>query len=174
MLPKLTLVLGGARSGKSAFAEKLVTGATETPVYLATAQAHDDEMAARIQAHQKARESAGWHTIEEPVDLTDVLEARERHEVVLLDCATLWLSNLIMEDRDVAAETQKVMTALTATKARVVVVSNEIGLGVVPDNALARRFRDDQGQLNQNIAAEAQLVVTVMAGLPLVLKGQLP
>lgn len=174
MLPKLSLVLGGARSGKSAFAENLVLAAGGNPVYLATAQAHDQEMAARIAAHKQQRSHGGWTTIEEPLDLSPALNGCGTDDIVLLDCATLWLSNLMMAERDIAEETSNLLAVFDRSAARIVVVSNEIGLGVVPDNALARRFRDAQGQLNQLIAAKAGLVAAVMAGLPLALKGQLP
>ena len=174
VLPKLSLVLGGARSGKSAFAERLVLGSGARPVYLATAQAFDDEMQDRIAAHKKLREGQGWVTIEETVALADEVLQRAADEVVLLDCATLWLSNVMLAEHDVAQATARLLDALRQCAARVVVVSNEVGLGIVPDNALARRFRDAQGILNQAIAAEAGLVVAVMAGLPLALKGELP
>ena len=174
VLPKLSLVLGGARSGKSAFAERLVLGSGARPVYLATAQAFDDEMQDRITAHKKLREGQGWVTVEETVAIADEVLQRATDEVVLLDCATLWLSNVILAEHDVAQATARLLDALRQCAARVVVVSNEVGLGIVPDNALARRFRDAQGSLNQAIAAEAGLVVAVMAGLPLALKGELP
>lgn len=174
MLPKLSLVLGGARSGKSAFAEGLVLKSGGNPVYLATAQPHDAEMSARIAAHRTQREKGGWKTIEEPTELTPLVRDLSSQDVVLLDCATLWLSNLMMNDRDTASETKALLSAVDRSPARIVVVSNEIGLGIVPDNALARQFRDAQGQLNQSIASKADLVVAVMAGLPLTLKGQLP
>ncbi|MDX5392879.1 MAG: bifunctional adenosylcobinamide kinase/adenosylcobinamide-phosphate guanylyltransferase [Caulobacteraceae bacterium] len=172
-LPPLTLVVGGARSGKSAFAEGLLTGSGRPRRYIATAQAWDDEMRDRIARHQADR-GAHWTTVEAPLDLSTALASARPDEAVLLDCATLWLTNHLLAEHDLAAETARLLAALAACPAPVVVVSNETGWGIVPDNALARRFRDEQGRLNQRLAAEAALVVTVIAGLPLALKGSLP
>ena len=173
MLERLTLVLGGARSGKSAFAERMVRAATLQPVYLATAEAHDDEMRARIAEHIAAR---GPHCrcVEAPHDPAPALAQAAADEVVLLDCATLWLSNRMLAGADLAAESERLLAALGQCAAPVVVVSNEVGLSVVPDNALARRFRDEQGRLNQALAARAGCAVLMAAGLPLGLKGRLP
>lgn len=173
MLPKLTLVLGGAASGKSAFAERLVLSSGQVPVYLATAQAWDDEMQGKIARHRNAR-GDGWLTYEAPLDLAPVLAKARADQAVLLDCATLWLSNQMLAERDILAEESALIAALHDCAAPVVVVSNELGMSVVPDNALARRFRQAQGELNQRLAARAGLAVAVMAGLPLVLKGALP
>ncbi|MTJ03781.1 MAG: bifunctional adenosylcobinamide kinase/adenosylcobinamide-phosphate guanylyltransferase [Sediminimonas qiaohouensis] len=174
MLSKLTLVLGGAASGKTAFAESLVKSTEAPMVYLATAQALDDEMKARISAHQATR-GPGWHVVEAPLNAADALRDASADSVVLLDCATMWLSNQMgAEGSDLARAQADLLDALTECAARVVVVSNELGQSVVPENALARRFRDAQGALNQQIAARADLVVAVMAGLPLPLKGVLP
>lgn len=172
MLPPLTVVIGGARSGKSRFAEALVRASARPRTYIATAQAWDDEMRARIAAHRDTRD--GWHTVEEPHDLGPVLAGLPGDGVALLDCATLWLTNRMLADADMAAEEAALLAALQAAPCPVVVVTNEVGLSIVPDNALARAFRDAQGRLNQRMAAEAGLVVAVWAGLPLVLKGQLP
>ncbi|MDX5349446.1 MAG: bifunctional adenosylcobinamide kinase/adenosylcobinamide-phosphate guanylyltransferase [Paracoccaceae bacterium] len=172
-LPPLSLVVGGARSGKSAFAEGLLTGSGRPRRYIATAQAWDDEMRDRIARHQADR-GAHWTTVEAPLDLSTALASARPDEAVLLDCATLWLTNHLLAEHDLAAETARLLAALAACPAPVVVVSNETGWGIVPDNALARRFRDEQGRLNQRLAAEAALVVTVIAGLPLALKGSLP
>ncbi|THD84885.1 bifunctional adenosylcobinamide kinase/adenosylcobinamide-phosphate guanylyltransferase [Aliigemmobacter aestuarii] len=172
-LPHLSLVLGGARSGKSRFAERLVAASGRGRVYLATAEAWDDEMRDRIAAHRSDR-GEGWRTVEAPRDVGAVLRQVAADEVVLLDCATLWLTNVMLAEADLAAETASFLAALSACPAPVVVVSNEVGLSIVPENALARRFRDEQGRLNQRIAETAGLVVGVMAGLPFVLKGQLP
>ena len=140
--------------------------------YIATAQPFDDEMRTRVAAHRADRGS-GWCTIEAPRDLATAL-AQAAKGVVLIDCATLWLTNVILADGDVAAETASLLGALRASANPVVIVSNEVGMSIVPENALARRFRDDQGRLNQILAAQADLVVAVMAGLALVLKGQMP
>ncbi|MDX1821789.1 MAG: bifunctional adenosylcobinamide kinase/adenosylcobinamide-phosphate guanylyltransferase [Paracoccaceae bacterium] len=173
MLPKLTLVLGGAASGKTAWAEAFVLGSGHAPVYLATAQAWDAEMQAKIARHRSIR-GTGWQTVEAPLELGPALAEVGAAQAVLLDCATLWLSNHLLEGHDLAAESQGLLRALAQCAAPVVVVSNEVGQGIVPDNALARQFRQAQGELNQRIAADAGLVVAVMAGLPMVLKGQLP
>ncbi|MBV0913953.1 bifunctional adenosylcobinamide kinase/adenosylcobinamide-phosphate guanylyltransferase [Anianabacter salinae] len=173
MLPKLSIVLGGARSGKSYVAERLVLMTGRPRVYIATAQAFDDEMRARITAHRDQRGS-GWRTIEAPHDPAPALASAAPGDVVLLDCATLWLSNRMLAEADLALETDALLAALADCAAPVVVVSNEVGMGIVPENALARRFRDAQGRLNQRLAAEAGLAVGVMAGLPFALKGALP
>lgn len=173
-LPNLTLILGGAASGKSAFAESLVLqGGKERPVYIATAQIFDDEMAQKVARHREMR-GAGWQTIEEPLDLASALAKAQDGRPVLVDCATLWLTNVILGDHDIKAHSAALITALKLRNGPVVVVSNEVGQGIVPDNALSRKFRNAQGQLNQRIGAEANLVIAVMAGLPLVLKGSMP
>lgn len=169
--PKVSLVVGGARSGKSRLAERLVRSAGLPLTYIATAQAWDVEMADRIAQHRVDR-GEGWQTVEAPRDLCGALAAARG--AVLVDCATLWLTNVMLADGDVAAEAAGVVLALQDHPGPVVVVSNEVGWGIVPENALARRFRDEQGRLNQQIAAVADLVVGVMAGLPMVLKGDLP
>lgn len=168
-----TLVLGGAASGKSAYAEDLVLRLTGRPVYIATAQAFDGEMSDKIAVHQ-ARRGAAWTTIEEPLDLAGAIAGADAPDAVLLvDCLTLWLSNLMADDRDIAAETARLVDTLGALQGQAVLVANEVGLGIVPDNALARAFRNRHGSLNQAVAAAADRVVFVAAGLPLVLKGEL-
>lgn len=173
LLPQLSLVIGGARSGKSGFAERLVTGSGLTRRYIATAEAWDDEMRDRIARHRADR-GQGWITDEAPLDLTAALAKAKPGEVVLVDCATLWLTNHLLAEHDLVSEAAALLTALAACRAPVVVVSNEVGWGIVPDNALARTFRDAQGRLNQQIAGQAGLVVGIMAGLPMVLKGRMP
>ena len=172
-LSRLSIVVGGAASGKSAYAEALVRGAGGSPVYLATAEARDAEMTAKIAAHRAAR-GPGWRLVEAPLEPGAALAAARPGEVLLLDCATLWLSNHLLADNDLADAEARLMTGLDACPAPVVIVTNEVGGGVVPDTALGRRFRAAQGGLNQRLAARAGLVVTVIAGLPLVLKGALP
>ncbi len=172
-LPYLTLVLGGAASGKSAFAEDLITQTNSDPIYIATAQVFDDEMAQKVVQHREMR-GTSWTTIEEPLDMAKALSIAAQGQPVLLDCATLWLTNVILGDHDVDAYSDAFLTALAQCAGPIVVVSNEVGQGIVPDNALSRRFRNAQGKLNQRIAAQAELVVAVMAGLPVVLKGELP
>ncbi|MEO1641021.1 MAG: bifunctional adenosylcobinamide kinase/adenosylcobinamide-phosphate guanylyltransferase [Pseudomonadota bacterium] len=172
-LPSLSLVIGGAASGKSDFAESLVLKAGQVPLYIATAQVFDAEMAAKVDAHKEAR-GEGWVTIEAPIDVAGALQMAESGQPVLIDCATLWLTNLILGEHDVETATDGLIMAVRAHGGPVVIVTNEVGYGIVPENALSRRFRTSQGQLNQRLAAEADLVVTVIAGLPLALKGQLP
>ena len=169
------LVFGGARSGKTRRALTLAEQAHERlglrPIYLATAQAFDDEMTARIDAH-KAERGPEWYTVECPLDLPDAISRTATGETVLLvDCLTLWLTNVTFAERDLAEETQNLIQALSDAAGRVVVVSNEVGHGIVPENKLARQFRDDQGRLNQDIAAAVDRVEFVAAGLPLALKG---
>lgn len=172
-LPPLTLVLGGAASGKSTYAESLVKKGATCPTYIATAQVYDDEMAQKVSRHQATR-GTGWHTVEEPVEVAEAVQNAPAGQPVLIDCATLWLTNLVLGALDVENHTDALLRAAQSSANPVVIVSNEVGQGIVPDNALSRQFRNAQGRLNQQIAAEADLVVAVMAGLPLVLKGQLP
>ena len=161
------LVLGGARSGKSRYAESLA-GAEK--FYIATAQAFDAEMQARIAAH-RAQRGQGWQTFEAPLDVADQLQALDaRGRFILIDCLTLWISNLMHAKRDVGAEVEKLCHMLELAKAKVVLVSNEVGQGIVPENALARAFRDQQGFANQRLAQAVDEVVLVVAGLPMVLK----
>ena len=170
MSARLTLVLGGARSGKSRYAEKIITALPPPWIYAATGQGLDAEMAARIGAH-RARRGAGWTTVETPRELAATLTAHGRTPV-LVDCLTLWLSNLMMADASIDAEFDRLEQALDKATAPVVLVANEVGSGIVPDNALARRFRDLQGVLNQRIAAQADQVIFLVAGLPLFVKGR--
>ena len=164
------LVVGGQRSGKSRYAERLVAQSGRAPVYLAVATAGDGEMAERIAAH-RGRRAEGWRTVEEPLELATVL-ARESqaHTAVLIECLTLWLSNLMGAGRDIGAATDELVAALVRAAGPVVLVSNEVGGGIMPDNALARRYADALGVLNQRVAAVATRVVLVAAGQPLVLK----
>jgi adenosylcobinamide kinase / adenosylcobinamide-phosphate guanylyltransferase len=166
----LTLVLGGARSGKSRYAEGLIASLPPPWTYIATAEALDSEMAARIAAH-RARRGERWTTREAPRELTEALAVQGIAPAVV-DCLTLWLSNLMLADLDVDAEIAHLEDTLRRSMAHLVLVSNEVGFGIVPDNALARRFRDLQGSLNQRIAACADRVVLMVAGLPVIVKGQ--
>lgn len=170
-LARVTLVLGGARSGKSRHAEAMVESQPGPCVYLATAQAGDREMAARIAAH-RARRGGRWSTIEEPLDVIAALSgACGPDRVVLVDCLTLWLSNLLGAERDVGTECGRLLATLPELAGPVVFVSNEVGQGVVPDNVLARAFVDHAGRLHQDLAAAAQRVVFLTAGLPRELKS---
>jgi adenosylcobinamide kinase/adenosylcobinamide-phosphate guanylyltransferase len=166
-----TFVLGGARSGKSAFSEGLIEASGMDAVYLATGRAWDNEMSARIAQH-KERRAANWVTIEEPLDLVGALQKEcSDTRAVLVDCLTLWLTNLIMAERDIQTETARLLAAIREIKGAVVLVSNEVGLGIVPENRLARAFRDHAGRLHQGVAAAAATVYFVAAGLPLKMKG---
>jgi adenosylcobinamide kinase/adenosylcobinamide-phosphate guanylyltransferase len=167
----IVLVLGGARSGKSAFAERLVEESGLAPIYVATAEAGDPEMIDRIATHRKQRGTA-WRTIEVRDRLEEALAAEAGEgRAVLVDCLTLWLSNLMLAGADIEARTQALAEKAAALPGLVIFVSNEVGLGIVPDTPLGRRFRDAQGRLNQTIAAIADRVVFMAAGLPLYLKG---
>ena len=166
----VALVLGGARSGKSCFAERLVTSLPPPWTYIATAQAFDGEMRARISAHRERR-APEWETVEEPFALPGALLQAEESRAVLVDCLTLWLTNHLLAGNDLGAEGARLEAALDGRRGPVCLVSNEVGLGIVPENALSRRFRDAAGWLNQRIAARADHVVFIAAGLPMVLKG---
>ncbi|MGE0151821.1 MAG: bifunctional adenosylcobinamide kinase/adenosylcobinamide-phosphate guanylyltransferase [Reyranellaceae bacterium] len=172
-LPPVTLVLGGARAGKSRYAEAAIERANPPgAVYVATAEAGDVEMATRIAAHRAQRGSL-WRTVEAPIELVEAIEACDRPEhPILVDCLTLWLSNLMLGGHDCDEACDRLADRLAAPPAPLVLVSNEVGLGIVPDNRLARDFRDQAGRLNQRIAEVAQRVVFVAAGLPLLLKDR--
>ena len=169
MSTPLTLVLGGARSGKSRYAESIIVALPPPWVYLATAEAGDEEMASRIKAH-RARRSAGWQTVDTPRDIAGALAATGT-KPVLVDCLTLWLSNLLLGDANIEAEMEGLELSLASRQAATVLVTNEVGSGIVPEHPLGRRFRDLQGILNQRMAARADRVVLMVAGLPLALKG---
>jgi adenosylcobinamide kinase/adenosylcobinamide-phosphate guanylyltransferase len=170
-LPAVTLVLGGARSGKSRHAEALIASAAASGTYIATAEAGDTEMASRI-AHHRARRGEFWRTVEEPLDLAAAILAHaDPARPVLVDCLTLWLANLMGAGRIVEHESEALFAALRDCRGPVVLVANEIGLGLVPETPLGRAFRDEAGRLNQQVAALADGVVFIAAGLPLVLKG---
>jgi adenosylcobinamide kinase / adenosylcobinamide-phosphate guanylyltransferase len=166
----VSLVLGGARSGKSRFAEGLLASHVGRRIYLATAEPGDEEMRARIRDHQ-ARRAGNWRTVEAPLDIVAVIGAAGQ-QAILLDCLTLWLANLMAAGRDVDREASDLCATLDQVAAPVVIVSNEVGLGIVPENALAREFRDRAGRLNQAVAARAERVFLLAAGLPLTLKDR--
>jgi adenosylcobinamide kinase / adenosylcobinamide-phosphate guanylyltransferase len=169
--PRLTLVLGGARSGKSRHADRLVLERGLLPVYVATAEALDPEMAARIAEH-RARRGSSWLTVEEPLDLVGTLRREcDERRAVLVDCLTLWLTNLMVAQRPVRAEMARLVELLPSIRGALVLVSNEVGLGVVPTHAMARTFVDHAGWLHQRIAEQADDVVFMAAGLPLHLKS---
>ena len=164
----MTLVLGGARSGKSHYAEELIARHSAPWIYIATAQAFDDEMRVRIAEHQ-ARRNGDWRTIEAPTDLADAI-ARAATQPVLIDCLTLWLTNLMLGHHDIPAATSSLEAALGERRGPTVLVSNEVGLGLVPETPLGRSFRDEAGRLNQRMAARADHVLFMIAGLPMTLK----
>lgn len=166
--PKI-LVLGGAASGKSEFAEELVCSFGPERLYLASAEAYDAEMEAKIQIHQDRR-GDGWQVSEDPLELGPALGGSLP---VLFDCATMWLSNHLMAGSDLAAAQDRLLADIAAHPAPLVTVSNEVGQGIVPADALSRRFREAQGRLNIALARQADCVVQVVAGLPNVLKGTL-
>jgi adenosylcobinamide kinase/adenosylcobinamide-phosphate guanylyltransferase len=168
---KITLVIGGARSGKSAFAEDLAAKTGLAKVYVATGQAFDREMSDRIDMH-KSRRGPEWENVEDPFDLARVLKgAAGGGKAVLVDCLTLWITNLMLEQKDFVREADALLALLPALEGEVIFVSSEVGLGIVPDNYLARSFRDHAGRLHQQIAALADEVYFVAAGLPLKMKG---
>jgi len=168
-----TLVLGGARSGKSAFAQKAAESAAGAgrPVLIATGQAFDNEMAERIARHQAER-GESWTTVEAPLALAEAITALPVDAVAVVDCLTLWLSNLMLDERDVSAAAGELVEAVAACPARLWLVSNEVGLGIVPETPLGRRFRDEAGRLHQRLAQAVDEVYFVAAGLPLRLKPQ--
>jgi len=175
MSARHVLVLGGARSGKTSFAERLAMGSGATPAYLATAQALDSEMRERVASH-RAQRAGRFETIEEPLMLAhSVAETALTHDVILVDCLTLWITNLLGAGRDVAEAVEQLATTLNSLDScRVILVSNEVGLGIVPDNPLARTFRDLAGSTHQRMAEICDDVYFVVAGLPLTLKGAAP
>ena len=169
--PSTTLILGGARSGKSRYGERLAEARPGPLLYIATAQAGDAEMAARI-AHHRARRGSRWETVEEPLELVTALHAARGEEgAILVDCLTLWLSNLLHAGRDPVAETEALLATLPVLSRPIVFISNEVGLGVVPENALARAFIDHAGWLHQCLGEAAQSVVFMAAGLAMPLKS---
>lgn len=168
-MSRIVLILGGARSGKSAYAERLVAKMAPPWVFCATAQAHDEEMRERIIRH-RARRTAGWITVETPLEIAALVAAETRP--VLVDCLTLWLSNLMHVERCPSAEIEKLLAAAASSKASLTFVSNEVGLGIVPDNILAREFRDHAGRLHQALAAKASRVVFMVAGIPMMVKDE--
>lgn len=164
----IELVFGGARSGKSDYAERQAHDSGRRVVYVATCEVRDGEIAERIARH-RLRRPAHWRTVEEPFCVANALCREAASDVcVLVDCLTLWLSNLLLVER--LDEIEALLLALPRLPGQIILVSNEVGWGIVPENALARRFRDEQGKLNQQVAALSQRVTLVTAGLPLLLK----
>lgn len=166
---RTVLVLGGARSGKSRYAEAIAAGHEGPKVYVATAEPGDAEMAARIALHQ-ARRGGGWTTVEAPLDIAAAMEAQSA-SFILVDCITLWLTNMLLARRDIGLEVERLASIVSRRHGPTVLVSNEVGLGIVPDNELARRFRDEAGLVHQRLAEVSDEVVLLVAGLPMKLKG---
>ncbi|MCT7377661.1 bifunctional adenosylcobinamide kinase/adenosylcobinamide-phosphate guanylyltransferase [Chelativorans salis] len=166
---QLTFVLGGARSGKSRHGEALIEAHPAPWSYIATAQAFDEEMRARITEH-RARRDERWTVLEAPLELGEALSAIDEGRPVLVDCLTLWLTNVMLAGHDVEAKCQQLAEVLKRPRGPWVLVSNEVGFGIVPDNTMARQFRDAAGKLNQMVAAEADSVVFMVAGLPMKVK----
>lgn len=167
---KITLIFGGARCGKSHYAEQLANKYNHK-IYIATAENRDGEMHARIEQH-KQRRGTEWQTIECPLKLADhISKINQPDTIILIDCLTLWLSNMMEANQDIAKETENLTTALKKTNNDIILISNEVGLSIVPENPLARAFRDAQGLLNQTIASAATNVIFMAAGLPLIMKG---
>ena len=173
MLPQISLVLGGSSSGKTAFAERLAEGSGRHPVYIATADDLDMEMQAKIRRHRRNRR-AGWRTAEAHGNIEGALAALKAEEIGVFDCVTMWLTGELLADADLESTSAALIKSFEFAACPVIAVSNETGLGGVSANALARRFNERQGELNQKIATASGLVVAVMAGLPSVLKGRLP
>lgn len=171
--PRATLIFGGAASGKSRYAEQLVNASGRDRVYIATAQAFDEEMKTKIARH-KARRGEGWEVLEKPFAMPDAIKTIPADKVILVDCLTIWLSNYMLAKMPVEELADQLLKGLSEARAPVVMVSNETGQSVVPESELGRQFRQAQGELNQAVANYSDLVVNVMAGLPLVLKGHLP
>lgn len=167
----IRLILGGARSGKSRQAEQLAQASGHEVIYVATAQAYDAEMQTRIERHRSER-PAHWLTLEEPLQLAaTILQHQAPDRCLLIDCLTLWVTNQLLADADMEAERQALCAALANARGDIILVSNETGMGVVPMGELSRRFSDEAGWLNQSIAAQADQVVLMVAGIPMRVKG---
>jgi adenosylcobinamide kinase / adenosylcobinamide-phosphate guanylyltransferase len=165
----MMLILGGARSGKSSFAVREAESVCASPVMIATAEALDSEMADRIARHQNER-GAQWKTIESPLDIAEAIGQEKSKNLIVIDCLTLWLSNLMHAGRNPVEASDALLMSLRLRDS--ILIANEVGLGIVPDNALARAFRDEAGRMNQKMASAADTVIFVAAGLPMYLKGQ--
>ena len=169
---EVTFALGGAASGKSVWAEKYTLAHSANPIYVATAQPFNSEMEEKIIAHKKRRDNR-WETVEEPFEIAEILGSLSEQETILIDCVTIWLNNILISGKSEDNEITKLITAIRDFRGMLVLVSNEVGQGIVPDNKLARKFRETQGLLNQRIAQISNNVILVTAGLPLALKGGL-
>lgn len=166
----IKFIIGGTRSGKSEYAESIANASGCELIYIATASAGDSEMSERIKKH-KERRGKNWQTIEEEIDISVIIKQSSNQKLILIDCLTLWISNLLHYNLDIEVETEKLLNALKTTKSDIILVSNEVGQGIIPDNALARKFVDEAGILHQKIAKIAHEVFFVTAGIPTKIKG---
>ena len=168
-MARITFVLGGVRSGKSSYAEAVAGGRNRNKIYIATSEILDNEMADRVKIH-KDRRGEDWQTIEEPLEIARIIGSSQP-SIILVDCLTLWLSNLLHKKMDVMRQIDVLVESLKATQAEVILVSNEVGLGIIPENTLARKFSDYAGILHQKVAEVADEVVLMVAGIPVKIKG---
>ena len=170
---KITLILGGARSGKSVFGEKLALNKDSKPIYIFTAQSFDKEMDERIRIHKDRRKKQSWQDVEATINLPAAIsELSKKEKVILVDCLSLWLTNLILNERNIDRDITEFLNALEKSPSDVILVSSEVGLGIVPDNEMSRKFRDHLGSLHQRVAAISETVIMMVAGIPMIVKGQ--
>ena len=173
-MQKVTLILGGTRSGKSAYGEMLALKNFSSPIYIFTAQAWDDEMKSRIKTHKKRRDGKNWIDIEAPIELgTAIKNTATSNNCILVDCLTLWLTNILLAEQDIDDAINELLQTIKACPGEIILISSEVGLGIVPDNSMARLFRDLSGKLHQKLAMEAENVLLMVAGIPMVVKGKL-
>lgn len=181
-MARIALVTGGCRSGKSAYAKRLAESLPPSWLYVATCPVTDDEMAMRIERHRRARRDRDWETVEEQIDLPGVFRSHGHHNVILVECVTLWINNLMYQaerearqvsEDEIADRVGLTLDGAAACCGTVIFVTNEVGLGVVPENAQARRYRDLVGRASQILAARAESVTLVCCGIPLPLKGRI-
>ena len=171
-MQKITLILGGTRSGKSAYGEMLALKNFSSPIYIFTAQAWDDEMKSRIKTHKKRREGKNWKDIEAPIELgTAIKNNATSNNCILVDCLTLWLTNILLAGQDIDDAINELLQMIKACPGEIILISSEVGLGIVPENSMARQFRDFSGKLHQKLAIEAENVLLMVAGIPMVVKG---
>ena len=170
---KITLILGGARSGKSVFGEKLALNKDSKPIYIFTAQPFDEEMDERIRIHKDRRKKQSWQEVEATINLPAAIsELSKKEKVILVDCLSLWLTNLIINERNIDRDITEFLNALEKSPSDVILVSSEVGLGIVPDNEMSRKFRDHLGSLHQRVAAISETVIMMVAGIPMIVKGK--
>ena len=169
----VTLILGGSRSGKSSFGEKIALSKNARPIYIFTAQPLDEEMHQRIQIHKERRKNRDWQDVEAPLELCEsIMNWDKRESTILVDCLSMWITNLMMTTRDVDVEIRNLLSTVKACSGELIFVSNEVGFGIIPENAMAREFRDHLGLLHQKLAATAKNVVMMIAGIPVIIKGK--